>query len=74
MALVVQRDAGRVAAALGGPPRAGALDEDLPHQVGRDRHEVRAVLRLEAAAPQARPGFVHERRGLECRPGRSRRT
>jgi hypothetical protein len=57
----------RRAAAFGGALCARPLHQNLPHRIGGDRHEMRAVLHVEAArAHEPRPGLVGERCGLQC--------
>lgn len=49
----------------------GIVNKDTPHRFGSGREEVRAILpgRL-AIAPEAKPGFVNQRGGLERLAGR----
>jgi hypothetical protein len=45
---------------------AGAIDEDLPHQPGRDRKEVRSARRRHAIRRhESQEDFVHEGRRLQ---------
>ena len=60
----------RIAAALGGVPRARALHQNLPHRERRDGEEVRAVLPVvRVLGDQPDVGFVDERRRLQRLPG-----
>src|SRR5262245_21710357 len=65
----VESDARLAAAALQRIARAGALDQDLPHRVRRDRADVRAILpAFGAIFQELQVGLVHERRRLKRLP------
>ncbi len=67
---LIERHALAVAAALGGITRPRTLHQDLPHHVGGDGEEVRAVVRGQVAAGrQAQPGLVDQPRRVEGAPG-----
>ena len=68
---LVQADHRGAAATLVGPLSTGVVDEDLAHQPGRHRKEVRAALQRHAIhIHESQEDLVHERRRLEDVSGR----
>ena len=68
---LVQTDHRGAAAALVGPLSTGVIDEDLAHQPGRDRKEVRPARRRHAIhIHESQEDLVHESRRLQGVSGR----
>jgi hypothetical protein len=66
---VIERDPGPLARSLGHPMRAGAIDQQAPHHLGRHPEELPPVLpHHPALIHEPYVGLVHERRRLQRVP------